>query len=390
MKKKLPKHLSYDYQLKLDDTPLKIADRMPLKVIMPAIVIGFIMTFISCLELSGSMYAPESMGYVITSETRPPLFSHTVVDTAFIILGLGIIIGAVVSYIRYKKIFFNGKIFSVDLHGIFTESELFREFLRNYNGVRFRAEFFQFGILNKNKYIIELEHRDPQKTIPLYISTNPTDIYQIWYYYAKKLSMPAILDTDEGTIIKEINEIDKNLKEYLSSRNLISVYDNIPQKSQNINLIEKKDRIIIKPRRLFWSIPKLLGVFWLTFYLIILFIAAFYYEYTARFIGSTPKTIFAFCFLVLLAVFFIGLMFKKDKLVIKNGRLILVNKIFFISYKEYAHLDDIRDIQVVYNPTADRYYLAVITDKNMLAFGKAMPLEDLQWIRDYLIFKILH
>ena len=79
-------------------------------------------------------------------------------------------------------------------------------------------------------------------------------------------------------------------------------------------------------------------------------------------------------------------MFKKDKIVLKDGRLILVHKFLFISNKEYADLGRIRDIQAVYNPAADSYYLAIITDDNMLAFGRGVPTEALQWIRDFVIY----
>ena len=160
MRRRLPKHLSYDYQLKLEEVPTKHADRMPLKVVMPGIILGLLMAVLGCFELTGGMYDPEGLGYTLDADTRAPLFSHTAVDAAFIIIGLGIVIGSIVSYVRYKKIFFNGKTFSVDLRGVFGENELFREFLRNYEGVRLRMEFFQFGILNKNKYIVELVHRD--------------------------------------------------------------------------------------------------------------------------------------------------------------------------------------------------------------------------------------
>ena len=223
MRRRLPKHLSYDYQLKLEEVPTKHADRMPLKVVMPGIILGLLMAVLGCFELTGGMYDPEGLGYTLDADTRAPLFSHTAVDAAFIIIGLGIVIGSIVSYVRYKKIFFNGKTFSVDLRGVFGENELFREFLRNYEGVRLRMEFFQFGILNKNKYIVELVHRDPEKTIPLYISTDGTGIYQIWYYYAKRLNMPTVIDTDEGTVKREVPELDKSLKEYLFAKGLIAV-----------------------------------------------------------------------------------------------------------------------------------------------------------------------
>lgn len=101
-------------------------------------------------------------------------------------------------------------------------------------------EFFQFGILNKNKYIVELVHRDPEKTIPLYISTDGTGIYQIWYYYAKRLNMPTVIDTDEGTVKREVPELDKSLKEYLFAKGLIAVYEEAPKTPADIVCIKRR------------------------------------------------------------------------------------------------------------------------------------------------------
>ncbi len=388
MRKKLPRHLSYDYQLKLEEVPTKHADRMPLKVVMPGIILGLLMVVLGLFELMNGMYDPEGWNYALDADTREPLFSHTAVDGAFIVLGLGVIISSIVSHIRYKKIFFNGKTFSVDLRGVFGENELFREFLRNYEGVRLRLEFFQFGILNKNKYIIELEHRDPQKSIPLYISTDGTGIYQIWYYYAKRLNMPTLMDTDEGTVVKEVSELDKSLREYLFAKGMISIYDDMPNPPKNMACIRKPDRTVIKPRRVFWDVFNLLGAFWLTFYLLILTAAAFNYARIERLVGSPYKTALIFGIAVVIAVLLLGMMFKKDKIVLKGNKLILVHKFLFLSRKEYADLSRIKDIQVAYNPATDRYYLSIITDDNMLAFGKSIPIQDLQWTRDFIIYSM--
>ena len=100
MRRRLPKHLSYDYQLKLEEVPTKHDDRMPLKVVMPGIILGLLMAVLGCFELTGGMYDPEGLGYTLDADTRAPLFSHTAVDAAFIIIGLGIVIGSIVSYVR--------------------------------------------------------------------------------------------------------------------------------------------------------------------------------------------------------------------------------------------------------------------------------------------------
>ena len=198
--------------------------------------------------------------------------------------------------------------------------------------------------------------------------------------------MPSVIDTDEGTVNREVPELDKSLKEYLFAKGLIAVYEEAPKTPADIVCIKKADRTVIRPKRMFWDIFSLLGAFWLCFYLLVLAAAAFNYSRVERMIGSPAQTAVIFAAAFLLAVLFIGLLFKKDIIVLKDGRLILVHKFLFISNKEYADLSRIRDIQAVYNPAADSYYLAIITDDNMLAFGRGVPTEALQWIRDFVIY----
>lgn len=67
--------------------------------------------------------------------------------------------------------------------------------------------------MTKNKYIIELYHKNPQKTAPLYISTKGKNIRKIWEYYAQKLNLPAVVLTDEGMVRREVSDLDKSIKE---------------------------------------------------------------------------------------------------------------------------------------------------------------------------------
>ena len=162
----------------------------------------------------------------------------------------------------------------------------------------------------------------------------------------------------------------------------------MPNPPKNMACIRKPDRTVIKPRRVFWDVFNLLGAFWLTFYLLILTAAAFNYARIERLVGSPYKTALIFGIAVVIAVLLLGMMFKKDKIVLKGNKLILVHKFLFLSRKEYADLSRIKDIQVAYNPATDRYYLSIITDDNMLAFGKSIPIQDLQWTRDFIIYSM--
>lgn len=94
----------------------------------------------------------------------------TFFDLVIILVGAGIVLSLFLSYIRYKKSFRRQKV-QIIYRPAFGAKKVVKESIGNYEGVRFRIEFFQFGFMTKNKYIIELYHKNPQKTAPLYIST---------------------------------------------------------------------------------------------------------------------------------------------------------------------------------------------------------------------------
>ena len=271
MKQNFPKHLSYNYKLNLEKLPSKASDRLSLRIVIPAIVCGLIMTLLGIFELNNFLYTGVETAYKAGKNIHQPLIGHLVADYSFIILGLGIIAGTIIAHIRYKKIYFNGRIFDVDFKGIFGEVEMFTENLRNYRGVRMRVEFCQFGILTKNKYIIELEHIDPDKTIPLYISTNSSGVYDIWHYYAKRLDRPTIMDTDEGLKVVDSWDLNKNLKDYLISTKQAEVYNVIPQMPKVFKYIQRNNKTVLVSKKSFWDILSLIVAVWLMIYTVALY-----------------------------------------------------------------------------------------------------------------------
>ncbi|MBE7544327.1 MAG: hypothetical protein HS123_18385 [Solibacteraceae bacterium] len=81
-----------------------------------------------------------------------------------------------------------------------------REPLRAYQGVLLREEEFQEQSSSSSKiahtrryYIIELQHRDPSRTVPLYVrETGPAPI-EIHHAFANRFSLPALEEDLSGT-----------------------------------------------------------------------------------------------------------------------------------------------------------------------------------------------
>lgn len=391
MKQRFPKHLSYKYKLELDNFPVKAKDRLSLWVVLPGIFIGLLMSIIGAFELSNGMYDESAQKvYKQSKDFIEPLINHIFVDYAFIIIGLGIVAGAIIAHIRYKKIYFNGRTFDVDFKGLFGDVELFDEHLRNYRGVRLRIEFFQFGIINKNKYIIELEHIDPGKTIPLYISTDGTGIYDMWHYYAKRLDKPTIMNTDEGLKVTETLDLNKNLKTFIVSNNLAEDYMVIPPLPKSLRYAQRGEKTIIMNKRSFWDIRSVVALIWLLIFSAALGLAVYNFEKITANMESSWKLVLGMIAVAIMLFLGFSWLFKREKIVIKNNRIILIYRFFLLSRKnDDVDFDRLKDIEIMYNPVNDRHYLALITQYSIAAFGTKMPIKDLRWVKKFLIHEIL-
>jgi hypothetical protein len=56
---------------------------------------------------------------------------------------------------------------------------------------------------------------------------------------------------------------------------------------------------------------------------------------------------------------------------------------------DYLSKDDIVSVDIGHNPLTDRYYLSVITNNRSFVFGKNMPIEDLRWVRGFIIREVI-
>lgn len=390
MKQKFPKHLSYNYKLNIDNVPTKANDRLSLRVIVPALLVGLLMMLLGVFELNNALYTGAETIYKSARVIHQPLVGHLVADYAFILIGLSIIAGAVIAHIRYKKIYFNGRIFDVDFKGVFGEVEMFSENLRNYRGVRMRIEFCQFGILTKNKYIIELEHIDPDKTIPLYISTNSIGIFDIWHYYAKRLEKPTIMDTDEGLKVVDSWDLNKSLKNYLVTSGNASDYALVPQMPKVFKYIQRSDKTVLVSKKSFWDAISSIAAMWLCVYALALFLVFYNYARIVPTVSSVWLLNGGLTLATLLLIVCVLWLFRKEKIVIKEKRIILIYKFLLLSRKNgEVDIDALKDIEVLHSPVTNRYYLALISQYGVASFGAKMPLDNLRWVKKFLIHEVL-
>ena len=177
-------HYSHCFALNVDKLPTKNSDRIALRILYPGLFFGILLAALGLFDLwfvFDSSMRETSADYIWIN----PLF----MDAVFILLGCGIVFKLLASYLCYRKIFFDGKSVTIVDRKLGGKKITYKENLKNYDGVEMRIEFFQFGILNRNRYIIELKNKNIHKIAPLYISTSSKNIRQIWKNYADEVAV---------------------------------------------------------------------------------------------------------------------------------------------------------------------------------------------------------
>lgn len=393
MKYNAPDHYSHSYQLRLENLPTKKSDRIALHILYPGLILGAILVLLGVYELlNGLIHTKTDFDFMLPNgeaAAYEPFMNPTFFDIVIILIGIGIVMSLLFSYIRYKKILFDGKNVTIIHRPAFGSKKMVKESIKNYEGVRFRIEFFQFGFLTKNKYIIELYHKNPEKMAPLYISTKDKEIRKIWEYYARSLNLPTLVVTDEGMVSRNVEDLDKSLRDMAKEKRLENNFDDKEALPPSIAVVRKRDKTVIKARKIFWDAYNIIA--WMCLILfggILIFFSMNFSKVATSFSNSFLIAFYTLSLLIIgISIF---ALFRKDKIVLKKDKIVLVHKFMLFSRKnDEIQKNDIEDVEVAMNPASGRYFLSIVSDDKTVIFGKKLPIEELRWVKKFLINEIV-
>lgn len=388
-----PDYFSHCFELKLDKIPARVSDRTSWRFQLPGIIFGALLVYIGGYEIfNGFRHPKTSFDDILQIEGTTeyvPLINPVFFDVIFILIGLGMVVASIASYIRYRKIIFDGKNVTTTYRPVIGDKTTFKESIKSYQGVRFRIEFYQFGFLNKNKYIVELYHKDPNKIIPLYISLSPKNVRKIWEYYARELNMPALVNTEEGLIVRDVKNLDKSIKEMAELGYIIDNYDSYEELPDSVDFVRRQDKIVLKARKIVWDAYNFLA--WIAILAVggLAAIASLNFEaFKQNFSSSAFYLLAAACAGIIIVAIFI--LFRKEKIIIKRHKIVNTHKYMLFSTKhDELPKDEIEAIDITENPVSGRYYVAIVSDNKTITFGSKLPIKDLRWIKKFLIHEVI-
>lgn len=379
-----PTHFSYNYEIDLDKVPARKTDRVSLHVLLPGIFLGALLIIIGAYELfDGFISSKTAFDGLISNSNSSTLLSPVIFDLVVIAIGLGIVISLISSYIQYKKVFFDGSVFIITHRPLWGNKKVITESLTNYEGIRVRSEFFQFGFLNRNRYIIELLHADKEKIIPLYISIKNKNLTTLIKNFAEKLGKPIIVLRGGDYVHRSIDEFSKSLVDLDMTIDGYSL-DLGDYTPKSLSYVRKNDKTIIKVKNFLWDAYSFLSI------LVILILGFVLFALIVRSPEFNIITIVAYSFASLgILISFLSL-FRRDKIIIKPEKVIVHHKFLGFSKKHNEMMKkDIKSVEVTTYPATGRSFLTISSEKEDMIFGKKVPIDDLIWVRALVIKEIL-
>lgn len=376
----IPDHFSSKLLFDFSKLPATVVDRFSVKLAGAGFVFGFLLLALGIFEMFSFVTAEVDNGQ---SYLTVEIFAFII-----ILLALGIIIGSVFSFIRYKKFYFDGNEFQITYRPAVGVTHTLKEPLENYTGVRLRVLFSQSGLFNKSRYIIDLYHRDPNKIIPLFITTKNKNIRKIWENYARLFKLPALSVGDRGLVQREAEDLDKSIKELFLTNKLPFIASGELPAPETLIVEEQQNITAVEPAGIYWDTFS-------TLFLLIAIAAVFLLTAGAVFLTiagtSVPLRYWAAAGLLLIAVLYFAIkLFNTYRLVIGNDSIIVSETLLGSPLREDSiEANKIESVELSYNPTIDRYSLSIISDDKVLTFGSRLPVNDLIWLKDFVIRKLI-
>ncbi len=387
-----PNHYSSKFKLDIEKIPSKQTDRVSIGIAAWGLFCGLIFIALGAYEIVAYFLEISDEDYDFTLPENISLHQLFIIRYSFdwfiLFFGMLVLGLAIRALYRRKVVYFDGSKIKLKHKSLWGKNLLKEDDLYNYSGVLFRVEYYQFGLITRNRYIIELYHKEPEKCVPLYISTNSKNVRTIWEQYAAKLKMPALFLTDHGLVSKHQDELNKTLREMSRRWHLDTQYqeENMPS---SIKYNARTDKVVLKEKRTFFDVYAILAILFAVLLGSAFVITVANYDILKEFIGNIGvAAILSVCGCLSIGML-IGI-FSTDVLIIKENEVILGHNLaMFRADVETLPKDEIESVDIGHNPLTDRYYLSVIAHQGGIVFGKNMPIDDLRRIRGCVIREIV-
>ncbi len=320
---------------------------------------------------------------IFASFSNAPVFV-SLFAAIFPLVGLALLASGIRLLLRRRVVKFDRIGVSVQERRLLSESE-WHACYSEFEGVLLR-EHTRRGKNSSTTYqIIELNHSDPTKTLPLHISTGTEPPRSAWESYANQLSLPALRQTAGGIVGRDASDRDHTLKMLADEGKIEAAYDPdepVPpglsietvdaHGDEELRVMILANRYPLWLRALFFGFPAIFFVVgivqpeaWPMSLFGALFICAAYLIFRRS--GKNPRTI----------------TLTRDALSVTDNSLLVKE------YNTTFRLDEIEDLSIQHSRTGLGLELRISSDRHEASAGNGLGHEALDWLRRYITAAIV-
>ena len=357
--------------------PTQAKDRVSKRNIYLGILLGIILIALGFLGDFGTV--DNSLFSKIESSDSSNVASSFSAAWLFVALGLFLIVTRLM-LLSYGRDFFIGhKFAAVVIQKPFEHSKRMADSLNEYIGVRYRTRVVNvLGLTSFTQHIIDLQHPNETKTIPLYITKNGENISQKWEELVRQLEMPAIFNTADGIIEIELQDIQKALPDLISEGKIEVSDHNLYKIPQSFKIIEDSENCQIDPQIRDSAFSVFSGILcFSTFFAIVFF----------SFVFRLPLSYLPLLFagLILFIAVPLALFFRRKRIIVSSQGIRIKSKwLFFPSIGFLIKPEQLEYIYVVHNSYDSKYTLVIGADGQTAHIGRGLSKEDLEWLRNFI------
>ena len=185
------------------------------------------------------------------------------------------------------------------------------------------------------------------------------------------------METDEGIVVRQIADLGKSVKEMADAWKVKENYNNATSVPNSLIIKHKDRKIIIKIKNRLWDAYTAIGVLFTV-------LAGAISVVSLKLANDWKIAVIG----LILTSMSIAFLLTKEKLVIKKYKIVNVHKFVFSRKKDEIAKNEIEAVEVTFNPATGRHYIAIISDKKTVIFGKKLPVDDLRWLKNFLLYEL--
>ena len=371
-------------ELDVSRRPCQAWDRVSTARVYIGVFLGLLLI---CLGvLSNMTLTVESSDSLVLQQALPLPKGSGTFNTSLFFVGLGVfLIITRLLLLFYGREFFIGRNFAaVVIQKPFERSNRLADSLKGYMGVRYRSSVVNvLGLTSYTQHIIDLQHPNEAKTIPLYITRNGDGIRTKWKELALALEVPAIFNEADGITQIALDDLEKDYPTLIKEEKIPLTEENLYKVPKTFRIVQDETTCLIDPQvrdsafSVFAAILCVCAFFAAAFFGFVLTVQSVISPASLLSLGMGAVTLFI--------VIPLGLFFRKRRLIIsKEGIRVKSRWAFISSVGILIKPEEIDSINVIQSSYDLDYSLVIGADKKTTHIGRGISQQDLDWLENFM------